>query len=871
MRSIMSGSSPEASSSKAPARAPTTGAAARSEAIPTEHDLAQAREDSLLQLRIGRTAHYYAVLVFAALILDGFLILAIDPLSAGASTLTGLYFLLAPLGGALLIAFFGLAVKWDAYQIWPWELHFWLTVLAVPLAGTLGYLLVAVLVHVGATAGWALLPWFLSAEFAVLSVAIVGLTLTWQEWTGRKTAAVLAALLPVPLAVSLWFAPWSGEAAALALVLVAAGGLYLASASFLHLISSGTHAHEREVIISGQSRLFRFSEDLRGREDALRSREATLLRREADVEVGESAVARKLAAQNDVREKLQLLERDLETRANRVHADFAAAALKIAEATHIQRELSAREGELKLREEEVLRWEGRRQERDLKLTAAEAELVRRQLEIGNLEKELLERRNAVAIEAANASAQRAELDRRERDISSQEQTARAGAKVASSNALAAREAQLLERERTLELRSATFAERETELEERTQALRTERSAQAAREATLLTREHALEREREELLSQRKDVDSARATYQRELQRLEARGRELDEREAALAGRADEIEQRSEATRRREEVLARDRRELDSWRSEVEARERAQIARTSELGPTSPAAPSAPIAATAPPPLAPVSATPALLPRTERVGRSVLSREERVPTGIPRLDDLLLGGFPERAQVMLIGPPFLGEETLLYGFLAEGLTHGETVVLVTTVRPPADLAREMGPLLPQLEQYEAMGRVRWIDASNPAAKPPSPTAPAASRILVRGPADHAGILRALTSLLAGAEGSEPPRRVRVGMISLSTLLQQGDPKGTFGFLQQLVGLLRERSSIGLYLVDPGTVEDAEVRSALQRMDGALTFQQDRGRTVLSVTGLGEVATRDPVDYRVVGNSLVLGSFALERIR
>jgi hypothetical protein len=70
---------------------------------------------------------------------------------------------------------------------------------------------------------------------------------------------------------------------------------------------------------------------------------------------------------------------------------------------------------------------------------------------------------------------------------------------------------------------------------------------------------------------------------------------------------------------------------------------------------------------------------------------------------------------------------------------------------------------------------------------------------------------------------------------------------------------------------MFLVDAGTVDETQVQSALAMMDGAIRFQQDRGRTVLAVSGLGQVATRDWVEYHASPNSLVLGSFALERIR
>ena len=57
----------------------------------------------------------------------------------------------------------------------------------------------------------------------------------------------------------------------------------------------------------------------------------------------------------------------------------------------------------------------------------------------------------------------------------------------------------------------------------------------------------------------------------------------------------------------------------------------------------------------------------------------------------------------------------------------------------------------------------------------------------------------------------------------------------------------------------------------MESAVGRVDGAIRFREERGKTFLSIQGLGEVATRDWIEYRASNRSLSLGSFSLERIR
>jgi hypothetical protein len=50
-----------------------------------------------------------------------------------------------------------------------------------------------------------------------------------------------------------------------------------------------------------------------------------------------------------------------------------------------------------------------------------------------------------------------------------------------------------------------------------------------------------------------------------------------------------------------------------------------------------------------------------------------------------------------------------------------------------------------------------------------------------------------------------------------------------------------------------------------------MDGAFVFRQERDRTFLAVKGLGDAETRDWVECRATNRALIIGSFALERIR
>ena len=50
-----------------------------------------------------------------------------------------------------------------------------------------------------------------------------------------------------------------------------------------------------------------------------------------------------------------------------------------------------------------------------------------------------------------------------------------------------------------------------------------------------------------------------------------------------------------------------------------------------------------------------------------------------------------------------------------------------------------------------------------------------------------------------------------------------------------------------------------------------MDGAVLFKEEAGRKKVSVRGVGDVQTRNWVDYSHTAKSVNLGAFALQRIR
>ncbi len=903
------------------ARKPPAPSPARSPAAVHPEDLETARREALLQLRIGRSTHLVAVGVSTALAVEAILLLFFFPtlptLGAHAHGLAALgrsFYLIVPIAGGVGLAAICLASKWGEFQVWPWEPHFATSVGAVGLAGAVAVVYGLRLGAVSPLASLPVYPWLLPAALAGISLALLGTVLTWTPWGARQWTSAAAAVLPVSTALLVYFPPntAAGPSEALALALLVSAILYQTSGSFLHLVSSGTGAHEQAVVLAGQNRIVRLADEVRQREEATLYREKALVRREADAESTDAALrrARELHTEREARltereSAHEALENDLAHREREVAGREAALEGKA-------RAVEERAKEIVLRGEELARQAPELAAREDRLAGREGELARRDLELQHRQEDLSRREATVADGEARLASRRKEIDqktaellRREGAVVAQEAPrAAAGtgtgrpAAGAAAQELAAREARVQHLKGLLDEQNAQLGRRSKEVADQARVAEGAQRQVSERQAHLAARESAISQREADLQDRLKVADERRLQFEnaaREYQqRLEDAGRqhvasaqkatELDRTSRSLAAREKSVAEREarlrasveELDRREGAVLVRER-AVDATEAEVSLR-RQEIARESDLpfagllaaaaadrlgGGGRSLAPSSrgrsrPAPAEAGNDGPETTAEGTLTPATGR------RYPDRLPTGTPRLDDLLLGGLPPKSHVALVGDAFVGKEIALYSFVAEGLKRSEPAILVTASRSAPEVSESLGTVLPQFREYEQMGRVTWIDASG------AGTA-GAHRLTAKSSDDRAGILTALVQAAKGVGDGGGAGPFRVGFLGLSAVLAHTDERASFSFLQNVVGILKPRNALAMYSLEAGALSEAQVESLLGRMDGALLFRQDRDRTFLSVKGFGDVATRDWIEVRATNRALTIGSFALERIR
>lgn len=253
---------------------------------------------------------------------------------------------------------------------------------------------------------------------------------------------------------------------------------------------------------------------------------------------------------------------------------------------------------------------------------------------------------------------------------------------------------------------------------------------------------------------------------------------------------------------------------------------------------------------------------------EEGGALSTRREGRLATGTPRLDDLLYGGFPMNANILFVGPAFVGKEVAVFNFIAEGLKSNVPSVIVTTSKPPVEIAKDMAPVLPTFMEYERLGLVRWIDASGHI--PTKKLVRDGKTFRVPNATDFEGILSAVKTAEDEFREESAPY-FRFAFLTLSSSLSQSDEKSALGFVQRFVNRLRQGKCVAAFAIERGMHTDQQLESLQQLMDGALHFKQDKATTVMSVVGIGDAQTRAWVPYKFTNKSIVIGSFQLERIR
>ncbi|MFQ5837755.1 MAG: ATPase domain-containing protein [Thermoplasmata archaeon] len=471
-------------------------------------------------------------------------------------------------------------------------------------------------------------------------------------------------------------------------------------------------------------------------------------------------------------------------------------------------ELQAKEEELKLMEEELKAQEGRVADPELE-QRLQAELAEKEREF--LDKEAEMKKRIIELEG---DVERLKIEAKLR-AEAMELTSKPGKEINKELAEKAKTLQL--KERDLLLREEEVKKLREELTFKEDELRRVKEPLAYKEEELLRREEDLIYREKLLEAEKRQVEEAKA------QAGSVEEMALKERLEALKG---EISKKEEEVRAKEKYL-------NAKMEELRMREKGLIEEEIEA-------------------------------RDEE--RKLELRQEKVKTGTPRLDDLLLGGVPFGSNISVYGPPFIGKEVIVNGFVAEGLKKGIPAILVITDKTPDDVREEMQYVLPGYEEYERLGLVKYVDAYS---KGMGPVEEDPNVIYIDDPTDYESILRTVDELSKEYKAEHP--YYRLAFRSISTLIAYLDPATTFRFLQPFAGRRKRDKAISMYVIEKGMHGEQEIQLLGSVMDGMIEFKVEQLKTFLSVKGISDVQSRAWIQYMYSKQGVSIGSFSLDHIK
>jgi len=647
-------------------------------------------------------------------------------------------------------------------------------------------------------------------------------------------------------------------------------------------------ANEKEIetrlqsVREAREKLSKQEADVDAKIEEVRVRQGDIDAQKRDIERTVKAVAAKDASvaerERDVaRMMLEAQTRERETKFKVSEVDGEAAAL-----ADMRKDLENQEKELVVRENDLVSGE-----RALNLKALEATLAKERMagppeKVADFEKRILSMQESVSIKEQEVKALEDEV--RRKSDKADRLMARADRQMnelaEKENALSVREKAVTDKEsgvrdalakfnsqlEEMTMARAAVTDREKQYQELTQTTKTKLSTLSAREDEISRKMNALEKREakikelemrlkqehgamnsklQELLEKEKGLSAQEAEIglrQAELKAMELGMLETVDDVEEVRGEIPDENEREKVFALREQRLVEKEQDMKSRlyqrEKELEKREKAMQAH--------------------------------LKKDIEEMEETVDEEyaEKKVKSGIERLDDLLLGGIPFGSNVLYVGPPFIGKETAMLLFVAEGLKKGVPAIIVTTSHSPAELAKEIAPILPTFMEFQQLGLVHWIDASGVESDPDFQANGNMKK--VSGPADFDGIMSGIESSMKKIDADRHPY-FRLAFISLSMSITQAEDKKGYLFVQSLVGRAKLAQAISVFAVDRGMHTEQQLESIQHLMSGAIQFKTERQKTLLSVQGITDAQTRAWVEYKHSNKALMIGAFSLERIR
>jgi KaiC/GvpD/RAD55 family RecA-like ATPase len=229
--------------------------------------------------------------------------------------------------------------------------------------------------------------------------------------------------------------------------------------------------------------------------------------------------------------------------------------------------------------------------------------------------------------------------------------------------------------------------------------------------------------------------------------------------------------------------------------------------------------------------------------------SMVLKVSNVPAGIPKLDKMLEGGFPESTSILLYGTPGVGKSILCQQFMHEGLKNNEKCIFLTFDVRPETIETSMARF-----GWETKNKMVFLDCFSYRIGQQS-----SSRYALTGLSD----LNQLSMIFEDIMNDMGKERKRIVVDSLSTLLLYSDPELSLKFLKDFIATAVAQKSTILLTVEEG-IHDAKTVAIVNYMaEGLIDMKFEMDKRLMRVSKMRETpVTRAWMEFDITNKGIVL---------
>jgi KaiC/GvpD/RAD55 family RecA-like ATPase len=198
--------------------------------------------------------------------------------------------------------------------------------------------------------------------------------------------------------------------------------------------------------------------------------------------------------------------------------------------------------------------------------------------------------------------------------------------------------------------------------------------------------------------------------------------------------------------------------------------------------------------------------------------------------------LPIEGIPSGSTLLVVGPPMTGKRALTMRLLAGGFDE-EGAAVISTDTSAADIRTTMAQYTASPADQFPLGVIDCVGDSHGTES----LGPLDSRVST--PADLTGIGMEFTTLLERLYEDNFPR-IRVGLLSLTTMSMYATPEQVVRFLHVITNRINEADSVGFVVAHEDTMGEEPLQQLRSFVDGVVEVRETGDETELRVVGLPE---------------------------